>query len=64
MDGGKKIESWQLVCEQTGTAYATMDLEDGAVTHYLCADSIRLIGEAWKQKVLISSRYASHVKPV
>lgn len=49
---GVERESWQMVCMERGSAFATLDLVAGKVDRFLFADSVANEAEAWKNGLL------------
>ena len=47
----ERHESFQLVCEQDGLAYASIDLLDGKQKRFFFADSIEARAKNWCQKI-------------
>ncbi len=53
---GDKCESWQMVCNETGTAFATLELVAGKVVRFMAADSVSVIAAKWRDEVIALSK--------
>lgn len=49
---GQLCRSWQLVCNETGTAFATLDLTGARVDRFLFADSVADEAKQWRDSIL------------
>lgn len=49
---GNKREDWQMVCNETGSAFACLDLVNGTVDRFLFADSVAGEAQGWKAGIL------------